>query len=93
MASVGVAELRSRARDISVGKVIDVASAPGGGTLPGVEIPSVGLAMVGDHRQALRERQRPLIARTIGNDTIVDLRTIHPDDDEEVAAALAELGE
>jgi len=93
MVSVDVAELRLRAGKIGVGNVIDVASAPGGGTLPGVEIPSVGLAMAGDRRRQLRERHRPLIARTIGNDTVVDLRTIHPDDDEEVAAALAELGE
>ena len=66
-----------------------MASTPGGGTLPGVEIPSAGVAVDGDQRARLRERERPVIARVLDDRTVVDLRTVHPDDDAEVAAALA----
>jgi L-seryl-tRNA(Ser) seleniumtransferase len=92
MATLSTAELRRRAEQIGVGKIVDVSSTPGGGTLPGVEIESVGLAVAGDHTRALRERARPVIARVIGNDTVIDLRTVHPDDDTEVATALADIG-
>lgn len=68
--------------------VVDVASTPGGGTLPGVEIPSVGVAVSGDRREVFRNRERPIIARVIEGYTIIDLRTVHPDDDSEIAAAL-----
>ena len=91
MVAIPVDKLRDRAERIGHGKPLDLASAPGGGTLPGVEIPSAGLAVTGDRRGLLRDRDRPIIARTVGNDTVVDLRTVHPDDDEEVAAALAGL--
>ncbi|MEZ5166189.1 MAG: L-seryl-tRNA(Sec) selenium transferase [Acidimicrobiales bacterium] len=90
MASLGVEELRRRAEALAVGEVVDVASTPGGGTLPEVEIPSVGVALVGDHRPRLRDRDRPIIARVSEGRTIVDLRTVDPDDDAEVAAALRE---
>jgi L-seryl-tRNA(Ser) seleniumtransferase len=91
MASLSTTDLHARAEQMGVAKIVDVASTPGGGTLPGVEIPSVGLAVPGDRRQPLRQRDRPLIARTVEDDTVVDLRTVHPHDDEEVAAALAAL--
>ncbi|MCY3851926.1 MAG: L-seryl-tRNA(Sec) selenium transferase [Acidimicrobiaceae bacterium] len=88
MASLSQDVLRSRAREIGVGLVVDVASTPGGGTLPEVEIPSAGVAVEGDQRSALRNHEPPIIARVIDGRTIVDLRTVHPDDDSEIAAAL-----
>jgi L-seryl-tRNA(Ser) seleniumtransferase len=91
MASALVDELRSRAVALGIGDVIDVMSTPGGGTLPGIEIPSAGVAINGDHRVALRERERPLIGRMIDGRTVIDMRTVHPDDDGEVAEALASL--
>jgi L-seryl-tRNA(Ser) seleniumtransferase len=39
------------------------ASVTGGGTLPGVEIPSAGIALGGDHLVGLREHDPPVIAR------------------------------
>ncbi len=89
MATLGVDELRGRAEALGAGTVVEVASTPGGGTLPGVEIPSAGVAVDGDQRARLRERDRPVIARVVDDRTVVDLRTVHPDDDAEVAAALA----
>lgn len=91
MASAPVDELRSRAVALGIGDVIDVMSTPGGGTLPGIEIPSAGVAINGDRRVALRERERPLIGRMIDGRTVIDMRTVHPDDDSEVAEALASL--
>lgn len=92
MASMSQDVLRARAERLGIGLVVDVMSTPGGGTLPGVEIPSVGLAVDGDQREALRIRERPIIARVIEGRTIIDLRTVHPDEDSEVAAALSSLG-
>ena len=74
-----------------IGDIVDVASTPGGGTLPGVEIDSIGIARVGDHRNALRNRSRPVIARVDDDTTYIDLRTVHPDDDGNVIEALRSL--
>ena len=65
----------------------------GGGTLPTVTIPSLGLVVTGDQTSRLRDRDRPVIARVDGGVTVLDLRTVDPGDDTEVGAALAELGE
>ena len=83
--------LRSRAEALGVGEPVDTESTPGGGTLPGVEIPSAGVRLSGDRRGPLRDRARPLIARVVDDHTVVDLRTVDPADDDEVAAALASV--
>jgi len=88
MAALPVEGLRSRAVALDVGTPIDTESTPGGGTLPEVLIPSAGVSIDGDQRTALRRRARPLIARVVDGRTIIDLRTVDPDDDTEVAAAL-----
>ena len=92
MASAAVEDLRARTGAYEGLSVVEAMSVPGGGTLPGVEIPSVGVAVAGDHAEALRSRPRPIIARVADGATVVDLRTIDPADDEEVAAALRSLG-
>ena len=90
MAALPVEGLRARAAALGVGTPIDTEAAPGGGTLPEVAIPSAGVAIDGDHRDTLRRRARPLIARVADGRTIVDLRTVAPSDDAEVSAALAD---
>jgi L-seryl-tRNA(Ser) seleniumtransferase len=90
MASIPVAALQARAAALGVGSPVEVMSTPGGGTLPTVEIPSAGVALEGDHRDRLRDRERPLIVRIVDGRTIVDLRTVDPADDAEVAVALAD---
>ena len=92
MAAAPVEDLRARTGAYEGLSVVEAMSVPGGGTLPGVEIPSVGVAVAGDHAEALRSRSRPIIARVADGATVVDLRTIDPADDEEVAAALRSLG-
>ena len=94
MATIDVDELRGRAATIveAVGHegviAVDTAATPGGGTLPDVEIPSAGVRVVGDVRAALRGAERPLVARSDTDDTVVDLRTVDPVDDAAVIEIL-----
>ena len=88
MAALTPSQLRDRLGAYDGLAEVATAATPGGGTLPGVEIESVGVAVPGDHSEALRSRPRPIIARVIDGTTVVDLRTVHPDDDTEVAEAL-----
>jgi L-seryl-tRNA(Ser) seleniumtransferase len=90
MACRPVEQLRRRADDIvsTVGRLADGSftatacmSVPGGGTLPDAEIPSYGLLMAGNHLRMLREGRPPIIARTQGDSTLLDLRTVDPLDD------------
>ncbi len=87
MATRPVAELRARAEALGVGKVSTMASTPGGGTLPGVEIPSAGIVLAGDRAAALRGADIPVIARVAEQRTYLDLRTVDPADDGAVAEA------
>jgi L-seryl-tRNA(Ser) seleniumtransferase len=89
MASVTVEDLRRRATALGVGEVVDTEAVPGGGSLPGVAIPSVGVALAGDRTAALRSFDPPVIARVADRRTICDLRTVDPGDDAALAKALA----
>jgi L-seryl-tRNA(Ser) seleniumtransferase len=96
MATVPVADLEARASAVvasaGVGEPIACASVTGGGTLPGVEIPSAGVALVGDRAAELRSAEPiPVIARVVDDQTVLDLRTVHPDDDGALVAALSRL--
>lgn len=92
MATTPVDVLEARARrlaaDLPHVEVVACSSVPGGGTLPGVEIPSAGLAVDGDVTDVLRAGSPPVIARVEEGRTVVDLRTVEPEDDHVVAAAL-----
>ncbi len=95
MASVPVAELRARAEAIAhrVGSdrvtVAATEAVPGGGTLPGRTIPSIGLSCPGDVTAVLRQATRPVIARVHENTTVCDVRTVDPLLDRELAGALS----
>lgn len=91
MATLPLEGLRARAAAIDPTLVADTHAVPGGGTLPGVEIPSVGLVLPGDHRDALRAMDPPIIARVEEARTVLDLRTVLPEQDPLVAAAVARL--
>ena len=88
MASVAVEQLRARATSLGVGEVVECASVVGAGSAPGHEIASVGVALDGDRRAALRASDPPVIARVIEGRTVLDLRTVDPADDTVVAKAL-----
>jgi len=88
LATTPVDDLTARAQALDVGPVVPMASVTGGGTLPGIEIPSAGIALDGDHTAALRAGPVPVIARVDDGRTLLDLRTVEPDQDAVVAAAL-----
>lgn len=83
-----VADLRRRAGALGVGTPIDTAAVAGGGSMPGLDIPSAGVWVPGDRTGVLRSHDPPVIARVEAGRTVIDLRTVHPDDDPVVAAAL-----
>jgi L-seryl-tRNA(Ser) seleniumtransferase len=94
MATATVDELRVRAegmaRAVPGVKVIDTEAAAGGGSLPGLTIPSVGIALEAPRADALhaRLREQGVVARVDEGMLVCDLRTIDPDDDTRVVAAL-----
>lgn len=92
LATRTVDELRARAGALGVGRPVDTTSVTGGGTLPGVEIPSAGVALDGEHTSGLRHHEVPVIARVLEGRTVLDLRTVEPDDDPVVAAAVRAVG-
>jgi L-seryl-tRNA(Ser) seleniumtransferase len=63
-------------------------SVPGGGTLPGMTIPSFGVSLTGARQRSLRDFSTPVIARTADGRTVLDLRTVDPTDDALLANAI-----
>ena len=73
------------------GAVVDTEALPGAGSAPGVSMPSVGIALDGDHLTALRSHEPPVIGRTRDGRTYLDLRSVDPADDDVVIAALGRV--
>jgi L-seryl-tRNA(Ser) seleniumtransferase len=72
-------------------RIVDLVSLVGGGTYPGVGIPSAGWRIEGPYapvEEACRSSRPPLIGRIEDDAFIVDFRTLSPGDDDEAAAAL-----
>lgn len=88
MAAAPVDGLRARAEALGMGKVVDTTAVAGGGSVPGQEVPSAGVALDGDFAAALRAHDPPVVARVQEGWTICDLRTVDPADDAVLAAAL-----
>ena len=95
MVATTTSELRHRAEQIvastGVGSVVDIDSLVGAGSAPGSTIASIGIAIPGDMRAHLRSHSVPVIARTLGNTTYIDMRSIAPSDDHVVLEALSRL--
>ncbi|MDP8937607.1 MAG: L-seryl-tRNA(Sec) selenium transferase, partial [Actinomycetota bacterium] len=88
MVGIPVHTLRSRAEALGVGRLVDTVAVAGGGSVPGQELPSAGVAVDGDHAAALRAGDPPVLARVHEGVTVCDLRTVDPVDDPVVAGAL-----
>jgi L-seryl-tRNA(Ser) seleniumtransferase len=94
MATTPLDELRARAEAITAGlsaaKVVDTDAVAGGGSLPGLTIPSVGVAVeVKDADGALaRLRDHDVVARVVDDAVVCDLRTVDPADDDVIRVAL-----
>jgi L-seryl-tRNA(Ser) seleniumtransferase len=88
MATAPVDELRRRAEALGGGRVVECMSVIGGGTLPGVGIPSAAISVEGDVTARLRSSSPSVVARVEDGHTICDLRTVFPDQDPLLAKAL-----
>ncbi len=86
MAATTEGELMSRAESLGVGSPRPMSATTGGGTLPGVSIPSAGISLPGDFSKALRKASVPIISRVSDQQTFLDLRCVDPLDDESLAA-------
>ena len=63
-------------------------SLPGAGSAPGVTMASHGIELDGDLLASLRVHERPVIARSRDDRTMLDLRSVDPADDATIIAAL-----
>ncbi|HZQ59321.1 MAG TPA: L-seryl-tRNA(Sec) selenium transferase [Acidimicrobiales bacterium] len=88
MATAPLDGLEARARALGRGSVVACESVTGGGTLPGVTVPSFGVAFDSDITASLRAAEPPVIARVDDGRTVCDLRTVLPEQDELLAKAL-----
>lgn len=98
MAAADPAELEARAKAVCDGlraaaggpgiKPTATEAVPGGGTLPTVTFPSFGIKVGKDITEPLRNAERPIVARVEQGSTILDLRTVSPQDDQQIAAGL-----
>ncbi len=95
MVAQPVEALRARAEalvhETGRGVVVDTVALPGAGSAPGVGMASVGVSLEGDHLRALRRHDPPVIARVRDGATVLDLRSVDPDDDGVLRDALASL--
>jgi L-seryl-tRNA(Ser) seleniumtransferase len=89
MALAPLSGLRRRAEGLNVGEVVECGSVMGGGTLPGVTIPSIGVAVNGDWSDRLRRCPTPVVARVHEGRTVCDLRTVLEGQDPILADALS----
>jgi L-seryl-tRNA(Ser) seleniumtransferase len=97
MLATSVETLLGRAGRISKesgNAIIETRSAVGGGTTPTETLPSIGIAVDGEAQrvqQQLLGASIPVIGRIIDDRFTVDLRTISPDEDSLLIAALRSL--
>jgi L-seryl-tRNA(Ser) seleniumtransferase len=95
MATVGVDLLRARAEALAGAlptvEVVATDAAAGGGSMPGLVIPSVGVALCVDDADTAAAvlRAHDVVARIVGGRVVCDLRTVDASDDARLAAAVA----
>lgn len=89
------ARLRARAESLAaqlpehVGAVaVDCVAAVGGGGAPGVELPSAAVSLPESYAAALRAGSPPVVGRLESGRCLLDLRTVAPEDDGLLAAAV-----
>lgn len=87
-----VAGLRSRAESLAAqlpgALAVDCVAAVGGGGAPGVELPSFAVSLPESYALALRASSPPVVGRIEAGRCLLDLRTVAPEDDARLAAAV-----
>jgi len=90
--SADVAELRARAEALAAqlpeAVVVDCVAAVGGGGAPGVQLPSAAVSLPEPYAVALRTADPPVVGRLEAGRCLLDLRTVEPEDDELLVAAV-----
>ncbi|MDQ6852723.1 MAG: L-seryl-tRNA(Sec) selenium transferase [Actinomycetota bacterium] len=95
MATAPIDQLLARAEAIAstlpMAKVVDTEAVAGGGSLPGLTIPSVGVAVevAAPDAGLARLRAHDVVARVVDDAVVCDLRTVDPADDSVLAEAVA----
>ncbi len=86
------ARLRARAESLAAqlpGAVaVECVAAVGGGGAPGVELPSAAVSLPESYAAALRAGTPPVVGRIESGRCLLDLRTVAPEDDALLAAAV-----
>ena len=92
MLRTGVEDLRSRADRLVAllpeAAAVATRAAIGGGGAPGVELPSVAIALPASFAAARRAGDPPVVGIVRGDQCLLDLRTVLPEEDDELAAAV-----
>jgi L-seryl-tRNA(Ser) seleniumtransferase len=90
-----VAQLRARAERLAAAlprslgaEAVDCVAAVGGGGAPGVQLPSAAVSLPESCAGALRAGSPPVVGRLEAGRCLLDLRTVAPEDDELLAAAV-----
>jgi L-seryl-tRNA(Ser) seleniumtransferase len=87
-----VAELRARAERLASrlpdAHAVDCIAAVGGGGAPDVSLPSAAVSLPESYAVALRSGDPAVVGRLEDGRCLLDLRTVAPDDDEALAAAV-----
>ncbi|ETW21122.1 L-seryl-tRNA(Sec) selenium transferase [Mycobacterium gastri] len=87
-----VTRLRVRAERLAAqlpgGHAVDCVAAVGGGGAPGVQLPSAGLSLPESYAAKLRAGSPPVVGRVESGRCLLDLRTVAPEDDDLVLAAV-----
>jgi L-seryl-tRNA(Ser) seleniumtransferase len=73
-------------------KVVRTSSAVGGGGAPGVSLPSVALSVAARYAAGLRAGHPAVVGRVERDRCLLDLRTVLPEQDGELAAAVIACG-
>ncbi len=87
-----VAELRRRADRLAAhladAHAVDCVAAVGGGGAPEVELPSAGVSLPESYAAVLRAGNPPVVGRLESGRCLLDLRTVAPEEDELLLAAV-----
>jgi L-seryl-tRNA(Ser) seleniumtransferase len=87
-----VTQLRARAERLAAqlpgAEVVDCVAAVGGGGAPGVQLPSAGVSLPESYADALRTGSPPVVGRLEAGRCLLDLRTVAPEEDELLLAAV-----
>ncbi|KUI30219.1 L-seryl-tRNA(Sec) selenium transferase [Mycobacterium sp. GA-2829] len=88
-----VAGLRERAQRLAAqlpdARAVDCEAAVGGGGAPEVTLPSAGISLPAELAGPLRAGTPPVVGRVEAGRCILDLRTVDPDDDPRLLAAVS----